>query len=96
LVGSEIGRATSEGLDLAHNILSNKLATGSVTGLQGKQEHRMISKVRSVVSVCSSKKGKKTKDSKYLMAAGNKLGKEKSSLGSPLSPVSGFLWKYLR
>uniref|UniRef100_A0A0E0A2Q5 Uncharacterized protein n=1 Tax=Oryza glumipatula TaxID=40148 RepID=A0A0E0A2Q5_9ORYZ len=30
------------------------------------------------------------------MTSGNKLGKEKSSLESPLSPVSGFLWKYLR
>ena len=35
LVGSETGRATSEGLDLAQSILSNRLATGSVTGLQG-------------------------------------------------------------
>jgi hypothetical protein len=33
LVGSVTGRASSEGLDLAHSILSNRLATGSVTGL---------------------------------------------------------------
>lgn len=36
--GSETGRASSEGLDLAHSIRSKRLATGSVTGLQGSQE----------------------------------------------------------
>jgi hypothetical protein len=33
LEGSVTGRASSEGLDLAHSTLSNRLATGSVTGL---------------------------------------------------------------